>query len=247
MVQAIPVPKQKFTHVHMDLVGPLSSSSRGHTHLLTIVDRTTRWPEVVPLHSISDEVCMDAFVDTWVACHGVRQQVTTDRGAQFTGSEWGEMCQQLGIQHRPTTAYHPQSNGMVERFHRQLKDGLRARCEGKDWLSHLPYVLLGLRAAPKEEADISSAEVTFGAPLVLPLQMHPEEELRGTQSPEVQIPNTTRTYAEVLRGGSNALQEADYVYVWNGAHHVQRPIQDSTTWREGPTTPSWDTCRLGLH
>ena len=169
MVQAIPVPKQKFTHVHMDLVGPLSSSSRGHTHLLTIVDRTTRWPEVVPLHSISDEVHMDAFVDTWVACHGVRQQVTTDRGAQFTGSEWGKMCHQLGIQHRPTTAYHPQSNGMVERFHRQLKDGLRARCEGKDWLSHLPYILLGLRAAPKEEADISSAEVTFGAPLVLPL------------------------------------------------------------------------------
>ena len=44
-VQAIPVPKQKFTHVHVDLVGPLSSSSRGHTHLLTIVGRTTRWPE----------------------------------------------------------------------------------------------------------------------------------------------------------------------------------------------------------
>ena len=106
---------------------------------------------------------------------------------------------------------------MVERFHRHLKDGLRARCEGKDWLSHLPYVLLGLRAAPKEEADISSAEVTFGAPLVLPLQMHPEEELHGTQSPEVQILNTTGMYAEVLRGGSNALQEADYVYVRNGA------------------------------
>ena len=115
---------------------------------------------------------------------------------------------------------------MVERFHRQLKDGLRARCEGKDWLSHLPYVLLGLRAAPKEEADISSAEVTFGAPLVLPLQMHPEEELRGTQSPEVQIPNTTGTYAEVLRGGSNALQEADYVYEGNGA-------------QGGPLTPTY--------
>ena len=72
-LQAIPVPKQKFTHVHMDLVGPLSSSSRGHTHLLTIVDRTTRWPEVVPLHSISAEVCVEAFVDTWVAGYGIPQ------------------------------------------------------------------------------------------------------------------------------------------------------------------------------
>ena len=86
-VQAIPVPKQKFKHVHVDFVGPLSSSSRGHTHLLTIVDRTTRWPEVVPLHSISAEVCVEAFVDTWVAGYGIPQQVTTDRGAQFIGSK----------------------------------------------------------------------------------------------------------------------------------------------------------------
>ena len=136
----------------------------------------------------------------------------------------------------------------MERFHRQLKDGLRARCEGKDWLSHRPYVLLGLRAAPKEEADISSAEVTFGTPLVLPSQMHPEEELRGTQSPEVQIPNTTHTYAEVLCGGSNALHVCTEWCTGGPVFtHLQLPIQDSTTWREGPTTPSRDTCRLGLH
>ena len=51
-----------------------------------------------------------------------------------------------------STAYHPQSNGMVERFHWQLKAALRARCSGADWLEHLPWVMLGLRAAPKEEA-----------------------------------------------------------------------------------------------
>ena len=90
MVQAIPVPRQKFTHVHMDLVGPLSSSSRGHTHLLTIVDRTTRWPEVVPLQSIYCKVIHGHFCrHSWVAHYGVPQQVTTDRGAQFTSSEWG--------------------------------------------------------------------------------------------------------------------------------------------------------------
>jgi hypothetical protein len=49
-----------------------------------------------------------------------------------------------------TTAYHPQANGLVERTHRQLKDALRARQAGVDWPAHLPWVLLGLRAAPKE-------------------------------------------------------------------------------------------------
>ena len=42
-MDAIPVPKHKFSHVHMDLVGPWPRTAEGHTHLLTIVDRTTRW------------------------------------------------------------------------------------------------------------------------------------------------------------------------------------------------------------
>ena len=41
------VPERRFEHVNLDLVGPLPHS-RGFTHLLTIVDRTTRWPEAVP-------------------------------------------------------------------------------------------------------------------------------------------------------------------------------------------------------
>jgi hypothetical protein len=57
---------------------------------------------------------------------------------------------------------------MVERFHRQLKDALRARLQGQDWVSQLPWVLLGLRSAPKEKANISSAEMVYGTALTLP-------------------------------------------------------------------------------
>ena len=74
----------------------------------------------------------------------------------------------LGIRHHLTTAYHPQSNGMVERTHRQLKDALRIRLTGDNWLSHIRYVLLSLH--------ISSAELVYGASILLPgqLQQGPE-------------------------------------------------------------------------
>ena len=55
-VDAIPVPLHKFSHVHMDLVGPWPRTAEGHTHLLTIVDRTTRWADAIPLQSTTAQV-----------------------------------------------------------------------------------------------------------------------------------------------------------------------------------------------
>jgi hypothetical protein len=57
---------------------------------------------------------------------------------------------------------------LLQRFHRQLKDALQARLDSQDWPSHLPWVLLGLRAAPKEDSGISSAEMVYGGALTLP-------------------------------------------------------------------------------
>jgi transposase InsO family protein len=67
----------------------------------------------------------------------------------------------LGIKHIMTTAYHPQSNGMLERFHRRLKDALRAKTAVANWSSQLPLVMLGLRSAPREDSGISAAELVF--------------------------------------------------------------------------------------
>jgi hypothetical protein len=66
------------------------------------------------------------------------------------------------------TAYHPQSNGLVERAHRQLKEGLKAKLASHAWLSHLHWLLLGMRSKPKDDSAISSAELVYGTPLVLP-------------------------------------------------------------------------------
>ena len=149
-LQSIPVPSRRFTHVHANLVNPLPVSSGGHSHVMTIIDRSTRWVEVLPLSSTTATACTDAFVAGWVSRFGVPASITTDRGVQFTSAVWTILCQRLCIQHCTTTAYHPQSNGVVERFHRQLKDALRARLAAADRPSHLPWVLLGLRSVPKK-------------------------------------------------------------------------------------------------
>ena len=165
----IPVPVRRFAHIHVDIVGPLPNSC-AYTSLFTIVDRTTRWPEAVPLSATTAADCAAALFSGWIQRFGVPETITSDRGAQFTSSLWAALCRLLDISRSSTTAYHPQSNGLVERFHRRLKDALRARCASASWHAHLPWVMLGIRAAWRLDGSYSPAEAVYGAQPVLPGQ-----------------------------------------------------------------------------
>jgi hypothetical protein len=217
-VQPILVPEQRFTHVHVDLVGPLPASVEGFKYLFTMADRSSRWLEAIPLKSMAAEDCVDVLILAWVAWFGVPTIITSDQGSQFTSSLWAGLTKLLGIKHVQTTAYHPQSNGMVERTHRQLKAILRARLAGSIWPEHLPWVLLGLRTAPKEDSGVSAAELVCRAALALPAEFlstaepPPAKFLQKLQ--RVEIPATgPLSYAEVAAKPAAALLQASHVYV----------------------------------
>ena len=210
-VQPIPLPAASFQHVHVDIVGPLPVSAEGFTHLLTVIDRKTRWPEAIPLKNITAQNVADTFVNGWIARYGVPQKITSDRGTQFTSATWASMVRTIGTQHIVTSAYHPQSNGLVERFHRQLKEALRARNCGAAWADHLPWVLLGLRAAPKEDTAVSAAEAVFGQQLVLPSQAQSDSQFQHPQ----QFPLRARNYK--LASKSKIGPYIKHVYVRRGA------------------------------
>jgi len=185
----IPVPLRRFSHIHVDIVGPLPLSA-GSNYIFTILDRTTRWPEAVPMASITAGDCAAALLQGWIQRFGVPETITSDRGAQFTSAVWASLCRLLCIDHTQTTAYHPQSNGMVERFHRRLKDALRARMAGADWAAHLPWVMLGVRSAWREGAECTPAEAVYGAQPVLPGQF--------LLSPESPSPEFLEAFCDTL-------------------------------------------------
>jgi hypothetical protein len=160
--------------------------------LFTVIDRTSRWPEAIPLASVTAADCAAALLRGWVQRFGVPSTITSDRGPQFTSSLWSALCKLLSICHVPTTAYHPQANGLVERFHRRLKDALRARMASSDWYAHLPMVMLGIRSAWREGSDFSPAEAVFGAQPVLPGHF--------LDSPESPSPNFLKELQNVLSG-----------------------------------------------
>jgi cleavage and polyadenylation specificity factor subunit 1 len=165
----ITVPARRFSHVHVDLVGPLPPS-HGFTYVLTAIDRTTRWPEAFPLKDITASSCAQAFLSGWVARFGVPRDMTSDRGRQFVSNLWNTMAATLGTTLHHTVSYHPESNGLIERWHRSMKTSLEASLDAvnSDWSTQLPWVMLGLRSAIKEDLGCSPAEMVYGDILSLP-------------------------------------------------------------------------------
>ena len=168
-LQPIPTPTDRFHTVHIDLVGPLPPS-RGHRYLLTCVDRTTRWGTAIPMQDSTAECTAAHFLSGWVAQFGAPVTVISDQGAQFESHAWRELLAFLGTTRQRTTAYHPQSNGMVERFHRRLKEAVRALPHPTNWADALPIILLTLRATEKEDIHHTPAELVYGEDLRLPQQ-----------------------------------------------------------------------------
>ena len=166
-LETFTVPEKRCSHINIDIVGPLPESC-DQRYLITIIDRNTRWPQAIPIPNITNVECVQALVGGWISRFGIPEDISSDRGSQFTSALWTEVAKRLGVKVHRTTAFQPQTNGMVERFHRSLKAALKARLTGNNWVEELPLVLLGLKTAPKEDLGCSSAEIVYGEPLTAP-------------------------------------------------------------------------------
>ncbi|BHF83514.1 hypothetical protein SprV_0902665700 [Sparganum proliferum] len=157
-IGTFPGPGARFSHVHVDIVGPLPLIN-GCSYLLTCVDRFTRWPEAIPLPDIAAPTVVKAFLSRWVAIFGAPSTITTDCGAQFE------------LYPHPDDSLSPGCKRDGRAVSRQLKASLRAAADPENWADHLPLVLLGIRSALKPDLDCSAAELVFGATVRLPGEM----------------------------------------------------------------------------
>ncbi|XP_064120243.1 uncharacterized protein LOC135224849 [Macrobrachium nipponense] len=119
------------------------------------------------------KACAKALLASWISRFRVPDEITTDRGPVFLSELWTTLARLMGTSLHPTTAYNPAANGMVERVHRSFKASLMARFTGENWKSQLPWVLLGLRTAPRANGEASPAEKVYGEPLTVPDEFFP--------------------------------------------------------------------------
>ncbi len=159
----IPAVAPPFTRVLIDIVGPLPPSRAGHKYLLTIMDVTTRYPEAIPLRSTHTKVVLKALLNFFTH-FGLPSELQSDQGTNFTSRLFNQTMAEWGIRHILSSAYHPQSQGALERHHQTLKNMMRAFCmeHEKDWDEAVPYIMFAVREVPTESLGFSPNQLVFG-------------------------------------------------------------------------------------
>ena len=203
----LPIISEPFSRIAMDIVGPLPRSRAGNKYVLVLCDYATRYPEAIPLKSIDAEHVAEELMKVFARV-GVPQEILTDQGSNFTSQLLAELYRLLHVHPIRTSPYHPQTDGLVERFNQTLKSMLRrtATNEGKDWDKLLPYLLFAYREVPQASTGFSPFELLYGRNVRGPLDVL-RESWEASQRSEESVVSYVLSTREKLKEMSDIVQE----------------------------------------
>ena len=159
--------------IAIDILGELPETPRGNKYIVVIGDYFTKWTEALPIPNMEACTVTKVLVENVLCRFGIPQVIHSDQGRQFESNLFQEMCKLLGIHKTRTTPYHPQSDGMVERFNRTLAAMLSAYVSEnhRDWDEQLPYVTMAYRSTEHETTGMSPNMLMFGREVSTPLDL----------------------------------------------------------------------------
>ena len=180
--------------IAIDVLGPLPITETGNKYILIVADYFTKWVEAYPMPNQEATTVAELLVREFVCRFGVPLLIHSDQGRNFESQLFSEMCRLLGIKKTRTTPYHPQSDGMVERFNRTLEAQLSkfADHNQKDWDEHIPFLLMAYLSASHDTTSCSPARMMLGRELKMPIDL-----MFGR--PEDEPPQTATDYASTLQ------------------------------------------------
>ena len=147
--QPVQLAKRPWGQLGIDVVGPLPATDSQNVYIVTVMDHFTRYAEAWAVEEVNAASIADEFIKRIVCRYGLPEVLISDRGSVFVSELARSVYAALRITRHRTTAWHPQSNGVIERFHKTLKTMLKIwiREVGKQWDQLLPYALFAYNTA----------------------------------------------------------------------------------------------------
>lgn len=172
LLQPIPI-SNIFERVHIDFVKAGCTSDTGNIYVITAIDAFSRYGYARATIEVKS-IDMIAFLqEEIISKHGLPKVLISDNGPQYTSAEFSRYMKKLGIQHNFTCTYHPQSNGMDERFNGTLMKliGNYVNFNLKDWDQKLIWMLTLYNSIPNESTGMAPYTILYGREMRTPLDL----------------------------------------------------------------------------
>ena len=142
VLKPLPVPERRGKYLSIDFIVDLPSCRyRGEIvkNILVIVDRLTKKKRFLPCTDMSAEAVADLFYDNVWRYDGTPDSLVSDRGTNFVSAFFQHLCKRLGTETRPSTAFHPETDGQTEIANQWLEQYLRAYVDylQEDWAKYI--------------------------------------------------------------------------------------------------------------
>ena len=161
--------------IAIDVLGPLPETHHGNKYVLVVGDYWTKWMEAYAIEDQQAETVAMKLVDEFVCRFGTPLELHSDQGRNFESEVFQEMCRLLNITKTRTTAYHPCSDGMVERYNRTIVNCVSLMLQPferqKDWDEYLPYVNMAYRSSVQESTGETPNMMMLGRDVRLPVDL----------------------------------------------------------------------------
>lgn len=205
-LKPIPVVNEPFSKIIIDCVGPLPKTKKGNSYLFTVMCATTRYPEAFPVKKINAKIITDKLI-SFFTVYGIPKIVQSDQGSNFTSELFREVMRKMGIKQYLATAYHPESQGMLERFHQTFKSMLRKYCleTENEWDDGIGLLLFAIRDCKQESLGFSPNELVFGHEICGPLKMLKDSWLDNSE--QVTLSAYMENFTKKLKGIRNFAEE----------------------------------------
>jgi hypothetical protein len=170
-----------FARLGIDMVGPLPETADNNRYIIVATDYLTKWPEARPTVDGTAATAASFLTDEIFPRHGAPKELLSDRGRTFLNQTLAELCRQWQAQRSFASAYHPQTNGLVERFNATLVEMLAKLCLQKplEWDKMIPSALFAYRTARHETTGKTPFFLLYGREAVYPIETvvstYPEE------------------------------------------------------------------------
>ena len=185
----------------VDLVGPLPESEKGNLYIMVVGDYYTRWMEAIPIPNQEAVTVAEKLVDEVFMRFSTPEQLHTDQGKQFESNLMKEICKLLNIHKTRTTPYHPQCDGLVERFNRKMLNML-ASCAKEnpfEWEKHIRKICMAYNSSIQASTGFTPFYLMFGLQAKLPIDVMYSTNTPGT---------TTKLTCEYAKSLQKTMSEA---------------------------------------